>query len=215
MALADLYPALHFIVQMSEPGPSSIVPRQSVSGRGPLATPVSLTRAPTPGPKTVGELRPQLSSRITVQQRTPGTLQSVYDAAVYILHLPSPSPGVPSHALPTRIIAELTAHIGVLRASSRATLVLTARLLPEPNTVDSDVEAVARLRDLSLLQLANEREIEIVELMDMLNSVRDGMGRLVLVNKLSSRNNATVAFEVRYQAYADGSEELQSTSTNI
>jgi hypothetical protein len=37
----------------------------------------------------------------------------------------------------------------------------------------------------------------------MLNSVRDSLGRLVLVSKLCSGNNATVAFEIRYQAYAD------------
>jgi hypothetical protein len=213
MALADIYPALYFIVQMSEPGPSCHVPRQSMFNRSPLATPTSLGRASTPGPKS-DEMRQHLSSRITVQQRAPGTLQSVHDAAVYILRLPSPSPGVPSHSLPARIIAELRAHIGVLRASSSATLVLTARLLPEPGTVDPDIEAIARLRDLSLLQLANEREIEMLELMDMLNSVSDSMGRLVLVNKLRSRNNATVAFEVKYQAYADR-HELRPASANI
>ena len=213
MALADLYPALHFIVQMSEPGSSGHVSRQLMSNRWPLATPTSLGGASTPSPKP-GETRQQLSTRITVQQRAPGTPQSVYDAAVYILRLPSRSPGVPSHSLPTRIIAELRAHIGVLRASSCATLVLTARLLPEPGTVGPDVEAIARLRDLSLLQLANEREIEIMELMDMLNSVKDSIGRLVLVNKLRSRDNATVALEVRYQAYADR-HELRPALENV
>jgi hypothetical protein len=213
MALADLYPALHFIVQMSEPGPSGHVPRQSMSDSWLPSTPSSLGRASPPGSKP-GDLRKQVSSRITVQQRAPGTLQCVHDAAIYILRLPSPSPGVPAHSLPARIIAELRAHIGVLRASSCATLVLTARLLPEPGTVDQDVEAIARLRDLSLFQLANEREIEMLELMDMLNSVRDSVGRLVLVNKLRSCNNVTVAFEVRYQAYADR-HELRPISTNV
>lgn len=199
---------------MDEPGLSGFghVPRPSTSSRGPLATPTSLTGASTPSAKS-GDMRPPISSRITVQQRAPGTPQSVYDAAVYILHLPSPSPGVPSYAIPARIIAELRAHIGVLRASARATLVLTVRLLPEPGTVDPDVEAIARLRDLSLFQLANEREIEMIELMDMINSVSDGMGRLVLVNKLSSRNNATVAFEIRYQSYNDNSEFRPTTTT--
>lgn len=121
---------------------------------------------------------------------------------------------MPSDSVPARIIAELRAHIGVLRASSCATLVLTARLLPEPGTVDPDVEAIARLRDLSLFQLANEREMEMLELMDILNSVRDSMGRLVLVNKLRSRNNAMVAFKVQYQAYADRHEQLRQASTN-
>lgn len=213
MALADLYPALHFIVQMSEPGPSGHVPQQSMSDWWPPTAPASLSRASTPGPK-LGEMRQQLSSRITVQQRTPSTPQSVYDAAVYILRLPSPSTGVPSHSLSAHIIAELKAHIGVLRASSYATLVLTASLLPEPGTVDPIVEAKARLRDLSLLQLANEREIEILELMEMLDSVRDSTGRLVLVKKHCSRDNAMVAFEVRYQTYADlptASENVQRT----
>lgn len=167
----------------------------------PLATP-STSRASTPGPKP-GEMRQQLGFRIALQQRVPGTPQNIEDAAVYILHLPSPSPTVPLSSLPARIVAELRAHIGVLRARSSVTLVLVARLLPEPGDVDPDVEAKARLRDLSLLQLANEREMEMLELMDILNSVRDSTGRLVLVNKLRSRNNATVAFEVRYQLYAD------------
>ena len=94
----------------------------------------------------------------------------------------------------------------MLRASSCATLILTANLLPEPGAVDPSVEAKARLQDLSLLQLANEREIEIMELMEMLNSVRDSTGQLVLVNKHRSRNNAMVAFEVRYQTYGDRQE---------
>lgn len=213
MALADLYPGLHFIVQMSEPGPSGRERSQSMSNRWLLATPTSLSGASTPGLRP-GEMQQNFSSRITVQQRDPGTLQSVHDAAVYILHLPSPSPGMPSHSLGTRIVAELRAHIGVLRASSCAELVLTARLLPEPGAVDPDVEAIARLRDLSLLQLANEREIEMVELMDMLNSVRDSLGRLVLVNKLRSRNNTTVVFKVQYQAYTDR-HELRPVSANV
>ena len=120
---------------------------------------------------------------------------------------------MPSLLLPTRITAELSAHIGVLRASSRATLILIARLLPEPGTVDPNVEAIARVRDLSLLQMANEREIEMVELIDMLNGVRDSMGRLVVVNKLRSRNDATIAMEVRYQAYGDR-QAVPSVSTN-
>ena len=107
----------------------------------------------------------------------------------------------------------MSAHIGVLRASSRATLILIARLLPEPGTVDPNVEAIARVRDLSLLQMANEREIEMVELIDMLNGVRDSMGRLVVVNKLRSRNDATIAMEVRYQAYGDR-QAVPSVSTN-
>lgn len=130
-------------------------------------------------------------------------MQTVHDAAVYILHMPSASPGVPAHSLLARTTSELRAHIGLLRTNSSARLVLIARLLPEPGTVDPYVETIARLRDLSLHQLANEREIEALEVIDMLNCVRDKTGRLMLVNKLRSRNNATGAFEIRYQAYAN------------
>lgn len=219
IVLAELYPALNFIVQMREPGPNNgaLPRRKSMSNRAPpLPTPTSLSRASTPGAMNLKEMRqPQLGSRITVQKRTPGTPQTINDAAVYILHLPSPSPGVPSHSLPAQIIAELRAHLSVLRASSYATLILTPRLLPEPGTVDPDVEAIARLRDLSLLQLANEREIEMAELVDILNSIRDSMGQLVVVNKLRSHNNATVALGVKYQAYANHHHELQPASTII
>ncbi len=213
MALADLYPALHFIVQMSEPEATGHIPQQSTSDWWPPTSPTSLNGASTPG-LNPGEIRQQLGSRITVQQRTPSTPQSVYDAAVYILRLPSPSTGVPSNSLPAHIVAELKAHIGVLRASRAATLVLVACLLPEPGTVNPSVEAKARVRDLSLLQLANEREIEILELMEMLKSVRDSTGRLVLVNKHRSRDNAMVAFEVRYQTYVDR-QELPTASKNV
>ncbi|KAF7514171.1 hypothetical protein GJ744_004496 [Endocarpon pusillum] len=184
-ALAERYPALHFIVQMSEPA---------------LAN----------GAMEVANAK-ETSLRITVQERAPGALQTVRDAAVYILRLPAPSPGVPSHALSTRILAELRAHLGLLRANTSVTLILVPRLLPEPGTVDPDVEATARLRDLSRLQLANEREMEMEELVAIVNSVHDSMGWLVVVNKLRSHNSATVALGVKYQAYADTHPEAEST----
>jgi hypothetical protein len=171
-ALAELYPTLHFIVQLSEP-------------------------ASTNSAVEAGKAK-EFSHRITVQRRVPEALQTVKDAAVYILHLPPPSPEVPSHSLPARILAELRAHLGVLRANTSATLILAPRLLPEPGTVDPDVEAMARLRDLSRLQLANDREMEMGELVEMVNSVHDNMGWLVVVNKLRSRNSATVALGVKY-----------------
>ena len=110
---------------------------------------------------------------------------------------------LPEQNFNTRSEAELRAHIGVLRANKSATLVLTARLLPEPGTMDPGIEAIARLRDLSVVQLANEPEIEASDVMDMLNGVRDGTGRLVLVNHFRSRHNPIVAFQLRCQAYTD------------
>jgi hypothetical protein len=173
VALAEMYPALHFIVQMIEPA-------QNSNG-------------------TVGAGKAEdVSGRITVQKRMPAAVQVVKDAAVYILRLTTPSPSPPA-----QILAELSAHLGVLRANALATLILAPPLLPEPGTVDPDVEAMARLRDLSRLQLTNECGLELDELIEMINSVHDSRGRLVVVNKLRSRNSATVALGVRYQAYAN------------
>ncbi|KAH8807219.1 O-methyltransferase family protein [Xylogone sp. PMI_703] len=179
-ALAELYPALHFIVQMGE-GASE------ASGTVDASKPDDIRR------------------RITAQRRTPGARQMVGEAAVYILRHPSPSL---SAGAPSRILAELHAHLGVLRANSVATLVLLLHLLPEPGTVDPDVEAIARLRDLTLLQLTNEREMEMEDLVDMVNSVHDGAGRLAVINKFRSRNSLTVALGIRYQAYINGEQKL-------
>ena len=176
MALAEMYPALHFIVQMIDPAQNSNA--------------------------TVGADRADdLSGRITVQRRMSAAVQVVKDAAVYILRLTAPT-----SSLPTQILTELRAHLGVLRANASATLILAPPLLPEPGTVDLDVEAMARLRDLSHLQLTNEGGLELGELMEMVNSVHDSRGRLVVANKLRSRNSATVALGVKYEAYADASQ---------
>ena len=122
---------------------------------------------------------------------------------MYVLHLPSTSTTAPPWSLPPQITTELKAHLGVLRGSRASRLILFVHLLPETGIVDAEVAATARLRDLSLLQLANDHELEMLEFMNVLNSVGDSVGRLALVNKVRASNNATVAFEVRYQAYAE------------
>lgn len=113
-----------------------------------------------------------IKRRITVQKRMPAEVQVVKDAAVYILRLGTPFP--PLHA---QMLAELSAHLGVLRANSSATLILAPPLLPEAGTTDPDVEATARLRDLCRLQLTNQCDLELGELIEMVSSVhesRDG-----------------------------------------
>ena len=169
MALAKMYPALQFIVQMIEPAQSNIdqIGTEKVEDFG---------------------------GRITVQKRMPAAVQVVKDAAVYILRLSAPFP-----PLPAQILAELSAHLGILRANASATLILAPPLLPEPGTVGSIVEAMARLRDLSRLQLTNESGLELGELIEMVNSVHDSKGRLIVVNKLRSRDGATVALGVKYE----------------
>jgi len=197
---AALYPSLRFIVQESKLGSNSHV-QQPLSRQWLISPPVS-----TGDTHMVVEQEPQLNSRITTQQRFPGMPQSIPDAAVYIIHLPAPVPGVSSSSLSSQVIVELNAHIGVLRANSSAALVLTARLLPEPGTIDPSIERIVGLRNLLRSQLDNEQEIESLNLMDLIENVKDSMGRLVLINKLSSQDKTTVAFEFRYQVYGKSSQ---------
>ena len=86
-------------------------------------------------------------------------------------------------------------------------LILTARLLPPPGSVDRDVEAISRVRDLTLLQLANEWETELAEFEDLVSSVRDSDGRLVVVDTLWARNNLPVGLAVKYQEDPEFSQE--------
>ena len=134
------------------------------------------------------------NAKILVQKRTHTVVQQVKDAAVYILRLNSPS-----HSFPTQIRAELKAHLGVLSGNTSATLILAPRLLPEPKTVDPHQEAMARLRDLSRQQLTNECDLELSEASEIVQSVHDSRGGLVVVNKLRSRNSPAIALEVRYK----------------
>nr|A0A411PQN9.1 RecName: Full=Agnestins biosynthesis cluster transcriptional coactivator AgnL9; AltName: Full=Agnestins biosynthesis cluster protein L9 [Paecilomyces divaricatus]QBG38879.1 transcriptional coactivator [Paecilomyces divaricatus] len=178
MALVDQYPTLHFTVQLS---PASTLSSASKNG-----TAASKVRHP----------------RIRVQHRVPGTPQPIQDAMVYIINFPVPEPGVSYNSPVAQISAELRAHLAPLRMNRSATIVLTAPSLPERGNVAA--VGVARIRDLSLLQLANEQEVEMSDLLSLLNGVGDGEGRLVLVNEMrSAGNHGAVALEVKYQSYTD------------
>ncbi|RYO97385.1 hypothetical protein DL765_011229 [Monosporascus sp. GIB2] len=178
--LADLHPSLCFIVQMS-------------SSRDLNVTPGS-------------------HHRIIVQQRMPGAPQLVRDAALFIVRLQATC----ASAVSSRIRAELGAHVGILRANplSRLLLVLPSVLRDNQQQqpgggcgTSPDIEAMARMRDLSFWQLANENEMEMATLLDLVNGVRDGLGRLMVVNKFAARHHPAVAIKVRYQTYAEA--ELQ------
>ena len=174
-SLATLYPTLRFLVQISDP--------------------TALT----------SPMESDLGPRITVTNRVHGTRQPVTDAAVYILHLPSAS--ALSSATPnvaSAILRELQVHLGVLHASHGVMLILTARLLPKPGSIaNPEIEAMARSRDLTLRQLTNEGEIEMVELLEMIDTVRDSVGKLAVTQKLRSLNSLVVALVVKYQLYAE------------
>jgi hypothetical protein len=176
LTLAELYPSLRFVVQMSETASASS--SHSVSN--------------------------QLNERISVQKRANGLPQTVKDAAVYMVRLTSPVLTTSFAQLRAQILAELRAHLGVLSANPAATLILETRVLPEAKTVEPCVEGTARVLDLSLLQFGSDHSMEISELMSLVDSVHNnGSGRLVVVKKLGSRNSALVVLGVKYQANPD------------
>ena len=143
--------------------------------------------------------------QITVAYRAQGSHQTVTDAAIYILHLPSASAlSSSAPALANAILCELQIHLGVLHASRGVMLILTARLLPKPGSIaDLEIEAMARSRDLTLRQLTNEGEIELEELLEMIDTVRDSVGKLAVTSKLQYRDTIVVALVVKYQFYAE------------
>ncbi|ESZ98974.1 O-methyltransferase family protein [Sclerotinia borealis F-4128] len=132
--------------------------------------------------------------RITITHRPIGVgcPQITTDAAVYILHLPE---------TPLAILAELKEHFGILRAGNAVMLILTARLLPESGSIpDTEAEVTARARELASLnlQLTTTGAMEMVELFEMIETISDNLGKLVVMNKLRSRNNIVVALAVKY-----------------
>ncbi|KAB8228297.1 trypacidin cluster transcriptional coactivator tpcD [Aspergillus alliaceus] len=132
------------------------------------------------------------NSRITVTNCTLGNRQTASDAAVYILHLPPSSPGA--------VHTELAVHRDVLCARHGIMLLLTARLLPKPGSLPHpEVEAMARSRDLALLQLTNEGEMEMVALLGIIDLVRDSVGRLVVTKRLCASNGLVVSLVVKYK----------------
>lgn len=201
--LAESYPSLNLVVQMNAP-PEAVSP-EAIS-----------------------------NVRISVQSRTWAMPQTVRDAAVYALRVPYDFPTVFAQSRPARLRAELEAHLGVLRENSAARLIVTARLIPRStdamgglehsgDVVQTDVDAAkGHVFDMSLLQLANDRELEVADLKELVRSVGDGSGHLVLGEQLqatattptpaSSATTAAAAglaaasyatrdraFEVRYQ----------------
>ncbi|KAK4646100.1 hypothetical protein QC761_207350 [Podospora bellae-mahoneyi] len=192
--LVALFPTLQFIVQMYE-APSTTTPSSSDLPR--------LPHLPAALPPVPGIGFSDHNAKVTLQKRFLGTSQPVRNAAIYILHLPSPTPSLKWSAIAIHATAELTAHIDVLRANPGSRLILTALVLPPPGTVDVEVEATARLRDISLLQLSNGRHAEKVEVVDLLNGIRDSSGGFVVTDEIRCASSPFVALEIRYQSYDD------------
>lgn len=128
-----------------------------------------------------------------MQSRAPASTQIIKDAAVYILRLTEAS------TLREQLLAELRAHLQVLRGNG-STMIIELPFVPEPGSVDTNVEISARLWDLSRSQLTNENDLAVGDLESVINSVQDGSGKLVVVNKLRSRSSTTLAVGIKYES---------------
>lgn len=129
-------------------------------------------RALNPTTSTEPPVRADIGSRIVVQRRSAGASQPIKDAAAYILRIPSPSAAVSLRGSDSaHILSELRAHLAILRECPSAIFMLILRPVPEPGTVNRDVEALARTRELTRMQLTGCRETNMAELTAMINSV--------------------------------------------
>ena len=198
ITLAKMYTSLQFIVQVSEP-----LGQDLGSTEAPLFNDGALRGSQSPYCKAISDGIPsQLNSRITIEATHHFSAKVLEGAVVYILHLPLPSPTISSRILQAQIVAELKAHLVTLRENVRSRLFITVPLISESGNADVEAVSMACLRDLSLRQLSNDHAIDMTEFTNLLDTVRDSSGRLVLVDKLQARNNVTVAFELNYQGFA-------------
>ncbi|KAL5041476.1 hypothetical protein BDW71DRAFT_201346 [Aspergillus fruticulosus] len=196
--LAQKFPTLRLIVQINRTRSSSSLHNleylRLIEMMGGVESDSSSSSSSGSRPSSAG-------GRITVTYRAAGTPQPVIDAAVYILHLSSPA-GAEGIDRIGMVRAELQDYLGILRSSGGILLILTANLLPEPGSLAVPMlEAVARAHDLSMLQLANEGEMEMTELISVLQTIQDNLGRLVITNQLRSPNSLIVCLTVKHEAY--------------
>jgi len=219
-ALETQYPALQLIVQMYETGPGALhghAPRQTslTSGGGarlfspliPFLQPAELGL----GGMAIGS---SLSGRVTLQQRIPGTAQLAQNAAVYILHLPPPCLSLSWSVFTSHATSEIRSHLAVLRAQPSSRLLLTALVLPSSEATNAEAESAARLRDLSLMQLANGRQPDKGDVLDLLSGIKDGSGKLVVTSEIRSPSGPFVVFEIRYQSHSDANSH-SATSRHV
>lgn len=210
---------MNFIVQSDKPiiNNAATTTAAKKSPRLPLDTPSAVDNNNNNNPYL------NYLDRVTSHKRSPGGPQTITDAAVYLLRVPSPSAAAGALVFNDRaslrayLRAELTAHLGVLRANPAAKFVLSFRPLPEAQmptsmhmhkmqaglaqqvALDPHVEAMARARDLAKMALTNGGDLELKEVLEIVDGVRDDLGRLAVINKIQCQNSATVVVSIRYQ----------------
>ncbi|KAI0841391.1 hypothetical protein F5Y06DRAFT_285499 [Hypoxylon sp. FL0890] len=197
VALTQLFPTLQCIVQLSVP--STDVSKAVEVGRPDTHNQMEL------------EIPGALNPRISIQHCAPGSPQVVRDATIYMFRVPQVDSGGfdASQTRDVQIIPQLWAHFSILKANTAVIFLLVAQVLPDPGSVDPDIEEAACLRDLWKMQLANGHEMQVGELIEIINSVHDGFGGLVVVDKLQSRSSATMAFGIKYQAFSTSQQRLE------
>lgn len=185
-AMADLYPALEFTVQVSEDGDGR---RGSISKLG----------------------YHQISHpRVSIQYRPCGTSQTIFTGAAYVLLFPATSPLLPRSELCSRIVAELQLYSTIL-ANSQAKLILLVRNVRQISAEETcqtremnlELDSRARLRDLSRWQLENDRDMEMSELLQLVDQVWDSAGGLKVIDRKSSQDGSAVSLELQYQAFTE------------
>ncbi|KAF3763198.1 hypothetical protein M406DRAFT_25889, partial [Cryphonectria parasitica EP155] len=138
-------------------------------------------------------------SRILVTPHLAGQPQPISDGAVYILHLDAILRSTSRKSSEFAIQETMRDYSTILRATGAILLIVTACLLPEPGSIpNSEVEATARTRDLNLLQLADEGEMEMSELLSIIETMRDATGKLVVTTQLRAQNGLVVALVVKH-----------------
>jgi hypothetical protein len=147
----------------------------------------------------------QHRGRVTVQQRPHGAMQPISGASIYVLQMEASAEV--SYA---QVRVELVAHMDVLRRSRAASLILALPLLPEPGSLPPDMEAAARIRDLSSLQLINKTELEIGKLIEIVQDARDAQGGLAVTKKLLFRNGSVAAIGLQYEDLAGNTNPRKS-----
>lgn len=184
LALAESHPALRFVVQTDAAPPPL-----------PSHTATATTTAASPAPAPPSTSTSASHNNLHMCQRVHGSPQTVADAALYLVRVSTTAPGL----IRTRIAAELRAHLPVLQAQRGALLILTAPLLPEPGAVSRQTELLARVRDLARLQLVGSGLSTLQELVDLVGTIHNVHGSLVVVKQLHAPNSAFVGLGIRYQ----------------
>ncbi|KAF4553274.1 Hypothetical protein D9617_7g030010 [Elsinoe fawcettii] len=208
--LAGRFPSLRFIVQQdADYFAVDGTGQSSKNTRSPAYSTKFSSRTTTPlsGMGTAEILAPELQQRIQIQQRPSGSIQSLTGADVYLMRLPPPSPLLPRTTVIERASTELLIHLPILRMNLSSRIILTCRILPSPGSLELDAEINERLRDLSLMHLANERELESHDVLSLIAGCRDGAGGLMVVSQYRVASSPVIAMEVRYA----GNPEFQRT----